>query len=526
MRRPRAVITVFFCLLSVVFLAFAFTVIEAVRYAGAKAQCANVTTLGLWSVFSEYDNILLEDYGLFGVDASYGEELVSREGMQKKLGTYTKENEQVVSELSGTLPGLLLDPWKISSQELKIDEYALLTDRGGEYYYQQAVEYMHKTAWADSIGKLKDAYQDAEGIKQMESEYENSRKSSAEDMQGVGRGADDAKRELTTVTTTDKNGNTITYVDENAVKRVEQQKKEGENANPLDQVEEVKNGDLLKLVCGRIKLSKKKIDGSDLLSKRSGNKGVLSLDTPRGGTIDDLLFKEYLLDHFRNFKEGGGDESLLYQMEYLIGGKYSDQDNLKKTVRSLLFMREGFNYLFLLTNMTRSKEASALATAIIGWTGKPALIAAVKQALLLAWAYGESLFDARILLHEGRIPLKKTDATWHVPLSGLMNLKKVLPKADKVAAGGTTGLQYEDYLRLLLNTIDMSKLKKRSLDMIDLNMRTVCGCPSFRADNCVIGMTVETTWNIPSVFGKVPAALLGTGDLSASVKINGGFAYR
>ncbi len=526
MRRQRAVITVFFCLLSVVFLGFAFTIVEAVRFAGARAQCANVTSLGLWSVFSEYENVLMEDYGLYAVEASYGGELVSREKMQEKLSSYTKENEHVTPELSGALPGLLLDPWKISSGDIQIDQYALLTDRGGEYYYQQAVEYMQKTAWADSIGTLQDVYKDAQRMKQAESEYENSRKESSDSMKGVSSAAEDAKRELTTVTTKDSKGNAVVTVDQNALQAVNKAQQEGQKKNPLDNIEQMKSGDILKLVCGKIKLSKKEISGSELPSKRRGNKGVLSLDTPRGGVVDNMLFREYLLDHFRNFKEGGGDERLVYQMEYLIGGKYSDKANLKKTVRSLVFLRESSNYMFLVGNLKSNKEATALATAIIGWTGKPVLVAAIKHALLLAWAYGESLYDVRILLHGGRIPLKKTEADWHVPLSSLMTLKKVLPKADKTAAGGTYGLQYEDYLRLLVSMTGMTHLKKRSLDLIELNMRSVCGCPSFRADNCVIGMTVKTTWNIPSVFGKVPAALLGTGDLSANVKVDGGFAYR
>ncbi len=526
MGRQRAVITVFFCMLCVVFMGFAFTIIEAVRFAGARAQCANVTSLGLWSVFSEYENVLLEDYGLFAVDASYGGELVSKDRMKEKMSSYTKENESVTSELSGKLPGLLLDPWKISSGDIQIDQYALLTDHGGEYYYQQAVEYMRKTAWADSIGKLQDAYKDAQGMKEAESEYEKRRSESQDEMKGVSGGAEEAKKELTTVTTTDKKGNVVTKVDKQAVKNVNKDQKEGQKKNPLDKMEEIKGGDILKLVCGKITLSKKEITNADLPSKKKGNKGVLALDTPRGGMVDDLLFREYLLDHFRTFLEGGGDEKLVYQMEYLIGGKYSDKANLKKTVRSLVFLRETYNYLFLVSDFKSNKEATALATTIIGWTGKPVLVAAIKHALLLAWAYAESLYDTRVLLHGGRIPLNKSAADWHVKLSDLMRFKKVLPKADKTAAGGTHGLQYEDYLRLLLMFSGMSDLKKRSLDLIELNMRTVCGCPNFRADNCVIGMTVKTTWNIPSVFGKVPAALLGTGDLSANVKVDGGFAYR
>lgn len=526
MNRQRGVITVFFCLLSVIFLAFCFTVVEAVRFSGARAQCRNVTSLGLWSVFSEYDNILLEDYGLFALDGSYGSDLVSREKLTKKLSGYLEENVKPASTLASSLPGLLMDPWKITSGDSSINQYALLTDRSGEYYYQQAVEYMAKTGWASAIGKLKDAYQDAQKIRQMESEYENSRKESGKEIKSETSEVKSAKEELTTYTEVAEDGTETTVTDPDAVKKVEKAQKKGKKHDPREKMAQLKSGNLLKLTCGSIKLSQKSISSSSLLSKRQGNKGVLSLDTPRGGLVDDMLFREYLLDHFRSFKDGPGDESLLYQAEYLIGGKYKDQDNLKKTVRSLLFLREGFNYSFLVMSPARNKEASELAALILGWTGKPLLVAALKHALLLEWAYAESLFDARILLHGGRIPLKKSESDWHVPLSALIKMKKYLKKADQAAASGTTGLEYEDYLRLLLNMTSISKLKKRSLDMIELNMKTVCGCPSFRADNCVIGMTVKTAWTIPSLYGKVPAALLGTGDLSADITVEGGFAYR
>lgn len=526
MGRERAVITVFFCLLSVVFLAFGFAIVEAVRMSGARAQCANMTSLGLWSVFSEYDNILLEDYGLFAVDGAYGGDSFSGDAMVQKLTGYIKENEKVTEELSAKLPGLLLDPWKVSANQLQMGQYALLTDRGGEYYYQQAVEYMAKTAWANAIGELQDAYKDAQGVRQAESEFEAGRKESSEKSGSVSSEVNRIRDDRSYSVTIHSDGTQTSEYSQDAADRVRWEEAEGKSHDPTDSIEELKKADLLELVCGSIKLSRKKITGSDLLSKRQAGRGVLSLDTPRGGMVDDLLFREYLLDHFHHFRDGPGDEALLYQTEYLIGGKYSDQDNLKKTVRSLIYLREGANYLFLVTNPARNEEASALATLIIGWTGEPVLIGIVKHALLLQWAYAESLFDIRIMLHGGRVPLKKTDLDWHVPISALKNMRSELKRADAVAAAGTTGLQYEDYLRLLLNLQGISTLKKRSLDMIEMNMRTVCGCPAFRADHCVIGITVKADWSIPSIFGKVPGALLGTGALSSELHIDGGFAYR
>ena len=196
MPRQRAVITVFFSLLSVVFLAVSFTVVEAVRVAGARAACANASTLGLWSVFSEYDNELLEDYGLFAVDSGAGGTSVPKEYLVSKLGGYVRENENVTADMSGKLPGILMDPWKISAAQQQVDRYALLTDRGGEYYYQQAVEYMRKTAWANALGKLEAIYSDSQGIRQAESEFEAEQRSSSEDMKSFGKEVQSAREEL------------------------------------------------------------------------------------------------------------------------------------------------------------------------------------------------------------------------------------------------------------------------------------------------------------------------------------------
>ena len=155
MGRQRAVIAVFCSLLSVIFLAGAFTVVEAGRVAGARAHCANASALGLWSVFSEYENVLLEDYGLFAVDGGSGGGSVSKDSLISRYSGYLRENESSTADMSGKLQGILLDPWKVSVSQAQVNQYALLTDRAGAYYYQQAVEYMRQTAWAGALGKLK-----------------------------------------------------------------------------------------------------------------------------------------------------------------------------------------------------------------------------------------------------------------------------------------------------------------------------------------------------------------------------------
>ena len=66
--------TVFFSVLTVLFLALISAMAESVRVQGARAKAASVLDLGIFSVLGEYERDLLEEYEVFGVDASYGGE--------------------------------------------------------------------------------------------------------------------------------------------------------------------------------------------------------------------------------------------------------------------------------------------------------------------------------------------------------------------------------------------------------------------------------------------------------------------
>ena len=92
MRKLNASITVFFSLLSVVFLAFTFTIVEAVRISGARAQCTDLAAIANWTLFSEYENGLLEKYDLFGIDTGFDSGTFSTDYLISKLKASMLEN--------------------------------------------------------------------------------------------------------------------------------------------------------------------------------------------------------------------------------------------------------------------------------------------------------------------------------------------------------------------------------------------------------------------------------------------------
>lgn len=91
-RAYRGSMTVFFSVLTVIFLALISAMAESVRVQGARAKAASVLDLGIFSVLGEYERDLLEEYEVFGVDASYGGEDFQKEKLSERLDFFMKYN--------------------------------------------------------------------------------------------------------------------------------------------------------------------------------------------------------------------------------------------------------------------------------------------------------------------------------------------------------------------------------------------------------------------------------------------------
>ena len=156
---------------------------------------------------------------------------------------------------------------------------------------------------------------------------------------------------------------------------------------------------------------------------------------------------------------------LSYGTEYLICGKDSDVSNLKGTVNRLLLLREAVNYLYLQTDQAKQSESLAIAGAIGGALANPAVVAAIHQGILAAWAYVESISDVKGLLAGGKIPLIKSPDSWHTRLSAF---------SESLAgeyAGEARGFTYENYLDVLLYGKSLKQIAYRSMDLMEKNMQ-------------------------------------------------------
>ena len=157
-------------------------------------------------------------------------------------------------------------------------------------------------------------------------------------------------------------------------------------------------------------------------------------------------------------------------MEYLLGGKASDKDNLEYVIGRIRILRFAVNYGYLLTDKDMQMEVDTLATTLSAVFLSPEIGPVIKHALLLAWAYGESLTDVKTLLAGKKVPAVKSKESWNLTLDGLLELAKnrSIPEGKETEEGNS----YEQYLQMMLVLKSKEELSMRALDLVEMNLRS------------------------------------------------------
>ena len=75
---------------------------------------------------------------------------------------------------------------------------------------------------------------------------------------------------------------------------------------------------------------------------------------------------------------------LLYEIEYILGGQYSDKENLEYVVNRLVLLRFALNSAYAFGNEELRAQALSMAAMLTGITGTPEFIEAVRYIILAA----------------------------------------------------------------------------------------------------------------------------------------------
>lgn len=281
----------------------------------------------------------------------------------------------------------------------------------------------------------------------------------------------------------EKGGNTVLSQLEDILKREE--KELPKENNPINIIHNLKNSNILSLVYpNQEQLSNQNMKLEDLPSYRTLKKGEgEAAEKAKDSVKNKVLFASYLMEHFQNVMEMSKKNTLLYEAEYLLGGKASDQENLTIVAEKILAIRMAVNYAYLLTDEEKKLEAQVVAMGLSSLLTAPEAAELVKQGILVAWAYGESIVDLRVLFKGEKIPLAKNENTWQLKLSNLIQLTEGWEAAGE--GHFEEGVTYEDYLKTLLIIEERETLCMRALDLIEMST-------GIRVDECVVRLVIKS----------------------------------
>lgn len=217
-----------------------------------------------------------------------------------------------------------------------------------------------------------------------------------------------------------------------------------------------------------------------------------------------LLFQAYIKEHFKSYiSQEKSDSSLDYEQEYILCGEKSDKKNLEDTVEYIALIRMLPNFSYLLSDTKARQSAYTTAAGLVGFTGLEPLIRATQMAILLVWAYEESLVDVSALLEGKEIAFVKNKKSFSIKYDEILQFnknliaKKVKEIKTKSSAKGT--LSYEDYLTILMILKDESKKVYRSMDIIEENMQLRYSS-KFSMEDCIYALEVSCGYEIPKKF--------------------------
>lgn len=241
----------------------------------------------------------------------------------------------------------------------------------------------------------------------------------------------------------------------------------GEHISFLENIKNYFSQNMYRLVIEDFsKVSDKKLVYQDLSSKKCKfSKSSNSLLAGPADLYKDFLFNRYVSQYFSNYLEPNENGLLSYEMEYILGKEDSDSKNLNEVITQLVNLRFAMNLSYILCDMAKKMECEAKATAILGFTGVYAVIKMGQFLLLTAWAYAEAIYDVKILVQGGKVPFIKTMESWKTSLEDVIAMQ-----TKNASVSGTTGLNYSQYLQILMLLQDKNRKTFRTMDMVETNM--------------------------------------------------------
>lgn len=458
-KEADAYLTVFLSLILSIMLSLCLMLVLGARENSRRMEIESVTDIGMDSILAEYHRELLRQYNLFFIDTSYGTANASYYQTASHLQDYIAYNlggEEIF--LSALYRNLL----KLEVEEIDIAAVSAASDDGGAVLRRQAVDEMYQRVGISYLRQI-------ENWVNITQEYELDTKDVLQERE--------------------KNLKQLEEWDAFLENSGDEQESTKDLGNKVVSVWEI--GVLSFVVKEPDKLSTCTIDGQQYLSSRKLLKGTgMNQEFSFEDNFwEQLIFHEYILAYTGRYNQEKEDSLLKYQTEYILSGKSGDLENLKSVVYKLLGIRAAANLIHLLSSEEKCMIAESAAAIIAALLTIPEAEPVFVAVLILTWVMAESLYDVSQLLKGGRVPLLKSELDWHYGLEAIFDFGEAIEEEKE-----TSGLSYNDYLRVMLCLQDKQTTTYRLMDIIEMDIRKTPGNENFRMDGCIDSLTASVVY--------------------------------
>ncbi len=486
MGKFRGYLTVYLALAMAAVLSLILALIMGVRRNTVRCEAEIAYDNSMQSVLAEYHREMWKKYDLLYIDTSYGSDEPDRGKTAAHIMDYMNEN----------LPDEGIIGMKL--RDVEISEVSVPTDEDGRVFRQQVITAMREMygiaeveALAENFTVMRDYGLDTADYSEEQARNQEAINTAEvyEDYTYETEVPDDLSNDPAAQVAANENGTWPTHTETVTDRRRVDVEDIAGPANSL------RSMGLLPLVTDTSKVSMKVLPNEDYVSWRldviEGNGMNPEIEREQlaiSDVVDELLYQKYVFDKFGYFTGIKKKTQMDYEVEYILFGKESDVDNLKAAVNRMMLLREASNVLFLTTDRVKNGAVTALAATVAAVTLSPELEPVIKWSVIFGWAYIETIQDLKVLLAGGKVPLIKTAESWQTDISMVKNAVTDLP----VSKDGT-GMDYKDYLMLLMLLEDEHDKLFRTMDVMEMDIRKTEGNEYFRIDGCIDSLLTEVT---------------------------------
>ncbi|MBQ7677128.1 MAG: hypothetical protein IJT32_02725, partial [Lachnospiraceae bacterium] len=135
MKGRSASVTCFMGMNLMLLLSVFFTLLEMLHFYSLRRFEPLVSEISIESAFADYNRLLWNEYGILGIDSSYGTGTADMAKVAERMHAYMQDNAGITTSKDATHGVSFL---AMAAGEVSIDRYGLLTDNHGVPFMQLA----------------------------------------------------------------------------------------------------------------------------------------------------------------------------------------------------------------------------------------------------------------------------------------------------------------------------------------------------------------------------------------------------